>query len=41
MINTVIEDFEYEGNRTQSDEDGEDELEYPGGPIESLVRPFS
>jgi len=43
MINTVIEDFEYcdEGDRTQSDEDGEDDLEYPGGQLESLVRPLS
>ena len=41
MINTVIKDFEYcdEGNHTQSDadKDGEDELEYSGGPLESLV----
>ena len=44
MINTVIEDFDYndEGNQTQSDEeDGEDSLEYPGGPPESLVRLLS
>lgn len=44
MINTVIEDFEYcdKGDDTQqSDADGEDEIEYPGGPLESLVHPFS
>lgn len=43
-INTVIEDFDYhnEGDQTQSDEeDGEDDLEYPGGPPESLVRLFT
>jgi len=44
-INTVIEDFEYqrEGSGTQSgeEEDGADDLEYPGGMAESLVRPFS
>jgi len=42
-INTFIEDFEYrdEGSGAQSDEDGEDDLEYPGGMAESLVRLFS
>jgi len=41
--NTIIEDFVYpdETDDTQSDEELEDGLEYPGSAPESLVRPFS
>ena len=41
-VNTIIEDFSYqgEGDGSESDDrDGEDELEYLGGMAESLVRP--
>ena len=39
MITSVIEDFEYQGNQTESDD--EDDLKYPGDLPDSLVRPFS
>ena len=41
-VNTIIEDFTYqgEGDWSESDDgDGKDELEYSGGMAEYLVRP--
>lgn len=42
VINTVIEDFDYQGRDTgtgsSDDEDEADDLEYPGDVAESLVR---
>jgi len=40
-VNTVIEDFDYQGiNSSEEEEDEEgDDLEYPGDVAESLVRP--